>query len=377
MPRTAVEAGRTLLVLGPASVTLIEGEASILESPLTQGERVVVLKGRQIPVETLSQSFFELNQGAGSEVQVVEGSTIPNSWREASEAVLEAGGRVVVIGGVDAGKSTFCTYLINSSIKAGLETALVDADVGQADVGPPATISLASAKKHVRALTSLRAEALIFVGHISPGPIVERVISGIARLKAKISSSAKQSIVNTDGWIEGEQAVAYKMRIVDEVSPDLVIGIGENGKLDPILNRVKTPSLTVQCPTAVRRRSREERKQLREFGYRRYLQKTKVGYLHFDRLKSMSFEAGETGLTRKKTFDVGGLREMVNSMLGFLDEDGWLLGIGILLDADAGRRVIKVSTPIQLEDVRGIEVGAVKLAEDGRELAYMAEPNTG
>ena len=49
---------------------------------------------------------------------------------------------VLLIGGMDTGKTTLSRELLAAALAAGRPAALLDADVGQKTVGPPATISL-------------------------------------------------------------------------------------------------------------------------------------------------------------------------------------------------------------------------------------------
>src|SRR3954451_21991417 len=60
----------------------------------------------------------------------------------------------LVLGAADVGKSTFCRFLLGHLRARGRRTALLDTDVGQKTVGPPACVTLAGADR----------SALFFVG---------------------------------------------------------------------------------------------------------------------------------------------------------------------------------------------------------------------
>ena len=49
---------------------------------------------------------------------------------------------VLVIGGSAVGKSSFCRYLTEVLLARQAEVAFVDADIGQSNIGPPATVTL-------------------------------------------------------------------------------------------------------------------------------------------------------------------------------------------------------------------------------------------
>ena len=67
-------------------------------------------------------------------------------WPEETSRVLdrvaERGGTVLLLGATDTGKSVLARELLNRGVRAGKSVALVDADIGQSDIGPPATIGL-------------------------------------------------------------------------------------------------------------------------------------------------------------------------------------------------------------------------------------------
>lgn len=159
----------TLLVRGPASITLLDGQASILGAAIQSHQRTIVMDEKQLPIETTEHANLEIVLGKSAEIFEVQGSTIPPSWNLAAEALGEMkNGKVAVIGPTDVGKSTLCVYLVN--VLLGLKLFIIDADVGQADLGPPTTIARAEPKKPITSLTELVPDARIFIGHTSPGP---------------------------------------------------------------------------------------------------------------------------------------------------------------------------------------------------------------
>ncbi len=64
-------------------------------------------------------------------------------WVLAAEALLARPGIAVVLGTSDSGKTTLCRILAEHWRIAGRTVGLVDADIGQSSIGPPATTALA------------------------------------------------------------------------------------------------------------------------------------------------------------------------------------------------------------------------------------------
>ncbi|MGE5771637.1 MAG: Clp1/GlmU family protein, partial [Hyphomicrobiales bacterium] len=68
---------------------------------------------------------------------------VPPEWEAAASEIFERRLRtVLVIGDSAVGKSSFCRYLMGALLARQAEVAFVDADIGQSNLGPPATITL-------------------------------------------------------------------------------------------------------------------------------------------------------------------------------------------------------------------------------------------
>src|SRR5262249_57699816 len=68
---------------------------------------------------------------------------IPPAWEwSASQIVQHRWRKVLVVGAVDRGKSTYCAFLSRRCLAAGLRVAVIDTGIGQKDLGPPATLTL-------------------------------------------------------------------------------------------------------------------------------------------------------------------------------------------------------------------------------------------
>ena len=107
---------------------------------------------------------------------------IPEPWRQSAATILEDRPRVIlVLGGGDVGKSSYCRFLITELLAAGHRIAVVDADVGQKDVGPPATVTLGYAAGTAQQWV-VAPEAFYFVGSTSPAGRMLPLVLGTAQL---------------------------------------------------------------------------------------------------------------------------------------------------------------------------------------------------
>lgn len=391
--RQTIEKGHTLLVDGPACVNLLSGEVEILGAPLETGAKTVIREGKRVALEANRKAHFDLILGENASVEEREGSTIPASWESVcitALAIDEEPTVIVVMGEVDTGKTSFCTYLANRALKAERRVAIVDADLGQSDIGPPATIGFSHVTLPVRDLFLLQADAVCFIGTTTPSKAVSEVIDELARMKAEgVKQDVDFLVINTDGWVVGEGAVEYKLRLVRRIAPQMVVGIQRQNELAPILDGLEgLRAMSIGSPSAIKTRDREQRKTLRELGYKKYLKGAKLQSfpLRSVRIDGYLFGAGDTsvekGVDRDQLIDTehvsisGELSEgrkfecdgeEQSLLVGLCDEEERFLGIGILGKVDSERRVIQVYTPVVAAPA-SIHVGRVRLDNQGREI---------
>jgi len=352
----------TLVVRGPASVRVLSGEAAVLGAPLGKDEKLVIRREKQLPIEALSDLDLEIFSGGLGNVFEVEESTIPRSWKSAVEALAEMRqGIVTVIGGTDVGKSTLCTYAVNGLLSKGLTLRVIDADIGQADIGPPGTVGSAVPSQHVSSLVDLNPESLIFIGDTSPSRVEAKLISAIRRLVDLDSKHQSLTIINTDGWILDPEAVLYKIQLISAILPDLVIGIGTSTELQSILSVPKARSMIVEAPEKALPRSRSDRRAIRNAGYRRFLNGGAVQTVPLDTVEVRKPTELPSLTTPLKD-------NLKNLLVGLLNEHGYLLRIGILMNAE--HDFLKIFSR-SVERSRIVELGYVKLSTDGTELGYV------
>jgi polynucleotide 5'-hydroxyl-kinase GRC3/NOL9 len=361
------ETGRTLLIAGPASFQLMEGEASVLGAPLDLS-RNTVPRGKQVPIEIRASSSFDIILGEEASLEELDGSTIPLSWREASSALAEIGeGIVVVIGGADTGKTTLCTFLSNSLILENRRVAIVDADIGQTDLGPPTTMAAAEAKACVVNLSQVKPSERLFLGLTSPARAKGKVIRSIKRLVECHAKPGKTVIINTDGWVEGDEATLYKLQMLDELQPDITLGIGGND-IPSIFQARNRTTLLVGSPDTIRERTRVDRKELRSLGYRKYLTGAIFRALRIDRTRlCYCLASKDLDLEHIPQLQFESMR---GAIVGFLDADGFLQEIGVLKELVRSAKMVNVWSRITGTPSK-IEIGDVKLNNEGCELGHL------
>jgi polynucleotide 5'-hydroxyl-kinase GRC3/NOL9 len=154
---------------------------------------------------------------------------IPPAWLSlARQLAATPARRVVVLGATDVGKSSFCRFLGAQLATRGETLDLLDTDLGQKMIGPPACVTLASCCPS----GGLHLKDFRFVGEVSPAIDRAAVVAASARLANR--SVADRLIVNTSGLIAGAGILLKRWKL-EALNPDHVVGIARGDELAPIL----------------------------------------------------------------------------------------------------------------------------------------------
>jgi polynucleotide 5'-hydroxyl-kinase GRC3/NOL9 len=422
-----VEKGKTLLIDGPASVILMSGKVEVFGSIMVVANKVVIREGKRLPFAVEERATFNVSLGENASAEEIDENTIPASWTKSFEELLKIQAKptaAMVLGTVDSGKTSFCTYLINRLLHEKQRVAILDGDLGQSDIGPPCTVAYTLVTKPTTDLFNLEAKNAFFIGSTSPTATIDKVIEDLNLLKKEILSSEPHFVViNTDGWVEGDEAFNYKIQLIKTLNPDVIFCLQQKDELSSFLNIPGKYVIVVDSPAAIKQRTREKRRSLRELGYIKYLRSAKVQSLPLSWLKIE--EDDLLGLSRmhennrlaKKIYELLGMRplhfaelkEKICVVIGkkrWIDsdnvrkveeftkkkivilrkgeEEGLLmalynverkfLGIGVLHEIDYARKTLKIFTPVSKE-ISIVSLGKVKLDKNLKEIPILAEEN--
>ncbi len=279
------------------------------------------------------------------------------------EALVERAVRekrtVLLVGGLDTGKTTLSLMLLRAAVEAGLPSAFLDADVGQKSVGPPATVTM----KMVRTAADLepevlgKSDGLSFVGSTSPQGHLLQVVTGVANLARRGRDvGAEFLVVDSGGLVSGIYGQILKYHKVEMLQPDLVVGLQRGEELQPLLGVIQRFFHSEVVPLGVHPgvvpTTVEQRAENREAAMRRYFS----GELHRWRVKPTVFMPALPPL-----FDPGALDRM---LVGLSDGEGAYLGVGYLEHA-ADEGVLRLVSPVA-EGPKALRLGSVRLDENYR-----------
>jgi polynucleotide 5'-hydroxyl-kinase GRC3/NOL9 len=284
---------------------------------------------------------------------------VPSEWGNAADRIRrDRIRRVLVLGPTDAGKSAFCRVLLRAVLDWRLNVGLVDADLGQKIVGPPACVTSGVASSgHDVALS-----ALVFVGTTNPVKGWRDVISGTARLAA--DSRADLQVINTGGLLAGPGR-RLKLDLVEALAPDLIVGIGQDPALDTVLSGLtRLPIIRLGSSALARRKTAGERRAIRREAFRSY-------FAHATEASKALTELRMERAPAPSAFPPDRL------LVGLADAHGRDLGLGIVSGIDPDARRLAVLTPLDLDYASRMRWGTFMLDQDfaERSLAPSSRPS--
>ncbi len=275
--RLEMNAGDLVRVFGPAILKVESGRVSILGAELSQGSIFTIGKFRSYVVEGLEPSSIEVELSEASRVEIASPEEEPyDEWVDVADSIVSSCSgpcTVMVLGPVDAGKSSFAALLANRSIASGLRPAIIDADVGQADIGPPGFTGLAIPSTWVSWIRELEPLMLRFIGSIEPSPLIGRIIASCVELKnIALGEGADIIIVDTDGWVEGWNALEYKLDLAKALGAEHAIVIGGDELAAYLAKSFPGNVYRLVRPMVQAVRNSEDRRKLRQANYKRFLE---------------------------------------------------------------------------------------------------------
>jgi polynucleotide 5'-hydroxyl-kinase GRC3/NOL9 len=295
-------------------------------------------------------------------------------WKESCDAILsllEGQNNLVVLvtGGVDAGKSTFCTFLANVALKKGITACVVDGDIGQGDIAPPTAIGAALFSQPTLDLRDLDARLFASIGAISPAGIESLMTQRLGALCRQVRSLARLQIINTDGYVQ-DGGMQYKRALCDEILPDVVALLDGNSMLEDAIAHGTWKLVKVKASTQARKTWSDRR-------WRRYHQ-----FLRFVGPARISADMSQIEcrylghVIPRSYFSSPTLREPELGLTGVfvaLESGGQIRGFGVVENIDSNR----VELQTDLHEFDCIHLSNIRLLPGRAEQISWKTPDPG
>lgn len=282
----------------------------------------------------------------------------PDEWNTLAQSIVDYRS-IMILGGVDTGKSTFIRFLAGDILRRGKTVALVNTDVGQSDIGPPTTMGVAIPNSPFAAYEDLKTENLYFVGTNSPAGNCIICLVGVHRMiECAKSRKPDAIIVNTTGWIYGSEACDYKIAKINMLNPDLIIAFQPEKELSTIVKPFKMTARPYLCflpvSSQVRQKTPEERRRLRVEKYKRYFNNSS---LHLVSWRNIAILGANNEDFRH--------RELSGRLVGLFDRNNECRGIGILrsIELEETRLLIQAHSEA-MKELTQVHIGYSSIEED-------------
>lgn len=269
---------------------------------------------------------------------------------QAAAVEAAAAARVtLVLGAGDTGKTTLVTGLASALAARGHLVGVVDADLGQSDVGPPTTVGLGRVRRPIASLAEADIVALEFLGATSPARCLRETGEATARLVARaLAEGCERVLVDTAGLVEGDLGLRLKRIKIDRVRPDLLIALQRAEECEPILRLHEGATAVARLPAAVAgRRSQAERRRRRRRALDTHLAGAVSVVLDLARVTARTAPAAR-GLS---------VVDALGVLVGLDDREGRTRGLGWVSALDADRARLTVETAVERAAIAAVTIG--------------------
>lgn len=351
---------------------------------------------------------------------------IPGDWIPIFQKVLIQDGAVLVLGKSDSGKTSLIKALTYFLVKRNKKIGLIDLDVGQSTLGPPATIAMSTIDKEKLKDGYIPADNMLFVGMVSPARCMDRFLEKILKLYTVTEKRMADTIlVDTTGLIMGNIGSFLKKSVIERIKPAILIALQFSQELEPILSLFEagpSPQIyRIKPYQNIVQRSWRDRKLRREKQFYHYFQNSKLREVDVSAITIRDFNFGislcvdsEIIGTIKQKFALGLVyaEKIKNRVVLILSEPqnipgkdfflkikknlqveqiivlfpcwfqylvvsfntagGLSKGLGIISNIDFKKKKITIHSPVFIEPNTSTEVvlGQIRVRPDGAELPY-------
>jgi polynucleotide 5'-hydroxyl-kinase GRC3/NOL9 len=287
----------------------------------------------------------------------------PHEWYGLLDVLKEEKGIAILLGATDTGKSTLARFLISNLCQRGRKVALVDADIGQSFLGPPATIGFSIFKSDPDWQLILSPPEIFFVGSITPEGHFSIHLKGVRRMVEKATSDEVDLILlDTTGFVLGEGGRELKTRKIDLLQPRFILALQRSGELEPILEHCEGDRLAriIRLPLSeqVRPRSMEERRTYRTDKFHEYFKHSVIQELA---IEGFQIE-GEVVDPNGETLPLDWALRINGLLIGLKDGNDETLALGLIRNSIPEKKIVRVFTPLrEMERAKTIQLSSLRV----------------
>jgi len=259
---------------------------------------------------------------------------------------------VYLLGGVDTGKTTLCRFLVDG-LSTTRRVAHIDADPGQAVLGPPTSLGLCL---HPHNQLFLR-----FVGSATPQGHMLQTLTGAKRLAEKgFELGAVLQVCDSPGFVLGSVAHEFQVQMIDLLQPEHLIALQDRNELEPLLKVFSYRNIQIHrvpVSSAIKTRSPDTRRRYRQRRFQAYFKNAKRTMLP---LSAYGFHGRVPEFQR--------LQDYQDRLIALCDRQGFILVLAIVESVDPHADSLFILSPdFDVDLVASIQFGSIFLNSIGQD----------
>jgi polynucleotide 5'-hydroxyl-kinase GRC3/NOL9 len=257
-------------------------------------------------------------------------------------------GICLILGASDTGKTTLAEVLAKH-LAEHQRIGIVDADIGQSHIGPPATVGWVVVDNPQVDFAKLAVGGISFVGDITPTGHLLQLTAAITQCVQRVSEAAELIIVDTPGFIYGPAAAALWWTVQRILMPKLILAVQRRDELNYILSGLRFFNLQlelIKSPPQIPSKSPQNRQSYRRSQFINYFRN--AGPYNI----SLSNIAVQPGLNlRRESF--------INRLVGLRNENGIDMAVGIITGWQQNGIMVVKAPPLDIRQIRCLIIGDV------------------
>ena len=400
-----VSKGHTLLVQGPARITLVEGKVDVFgkifipEKSPSEGSNLndvlIVPSAQSYPIYAVEKSKLEIYTRTEDNLINIEENSISLNWSEIKDSIIKALKQnpgvplKIMVLGISSGKTTFIKYLANNFLKEGLKGGYLDSDLGQQIIYIPTTINIGSIEDYIISSENIKSEKTVFIGATFPKGDYKFIVSLSCKRLIDDYIAKNKSIdfvlIDTDGWIKTEAGILYKNFFIKAVDPDILI-IFHDKTIEELQSIEKTSSssrkdrkiyLIKEKNKYFYEKDKEERRFLRQSQFSKKFEEFRKISIPLDGMKFIKTEYDmEKEQIFEKDIDIYNLVNLPYHyvIIGLMTEKSELIEIGLLFTVNIEKNYILLYSNLTYKEqlkVKKILIGSLRLSIKGNHQGYL------
>jgi polynucleotide 5'-hydroxyl-kinase GRC3/NOL9 len=263
-------------------------------------------------------------------------------------------GICLILGASDTGKTTLAEALAKHTAK-NQPIGIIDADIGQSHIGPPATVGWGIVDKPQVDFSQLAVGGISFVGDITPVGHLLQLTAAIVQCLQQISKLTELIIIDTPGFVRGPTAAALWWTVQRILQPELILAVQRDDELRCILDGLQSfghKLEQIECLPQIPIKSPQQRRKYRQNQFNKYFRDSCL----------YNISLNKVAVQRNRILSDNSL---INRLVALRDGKGVDIAIGQIKDWQCDKGIAIVRTPqIDIRQIRCFVIGDVTIEID-------------